>query len=159
MNGIQIVAEARVGNDPELREVSGTPVCNLSLAVTERKQNKQTNTWEDGTTTWLRGAVWGPMAHNVAVSITKGMNLSGESSMSITSICERGIMMSRACISDTCSTPSIIASASASIRLRSYAVWRSWISCSLSSGSRISSAPIRSSQVGLGESSINDGER
>jgi len=73
MNGIQIVAEARVGNDPELREVSGTPVCNLSLAVTERKQNKQTNTWEDGTTTWLRGAVWGPMAHNVAVSITKGM--------------------------------------------------------------------------------------
>ena len=55
--------------------------------------------------------------------------------------------------------PSIIASASASIRLRSYAVWRSWISCSLSSGSRISSAPIRSSQVGLGESSINDGER
>lgn len=73
MNGIQVVAEARVGNDPELREVSGTPVCNLSLAVTERKQNKQTGNWEDGGTTWLRGAVWGAMAANVAQSITKGM--------------------------------------------------------------------------------------
>ena len=28
--------------------------------------------------------------------------------MSITSICERGTMMSRACSSETCSTPSII---------------------------------------------------
>lgn len=73
MNGIQIVAEARVGNDPELREVSGTQVCNLSLAITERKLNKQTNQWEDGPTTWLRAAVWGAMANNVAVSVMKGM--------------------------------------------------------------------------------------
>jgi single-strand DNA-binding protein len=73
MNGIQAYAEARVGNDPELREVSGTPVCNVSLAVTERKQNKQTGNWEDGGTTWLRGAVWGAMAANVASSISKGM--------------------------------------------------------------------------------------
>lgn len=73
MNGIQVVAEARVGNDPELREVSGTPVCNLSLAVTERNKNKQTGQWEDGGTTWMRGAVWGAMAANVAQSIMKGM--------------------------------------------------------------------------------------
>lgn len=72
-NGIQIVAEARVGNDPELREVSGTPVCNVSLAVTERRQNKQTGQWEDGGTTWMRGAVWGSMAANVAQTLTKGM--------------------------------------------------------------------------------------
>lgn len=79
MNGIQIVAEARVGNDPELREVNGTAVCNLSLAVTERKQNKQTGQWEDAGTTWLRGAVWGAMASNVAVSILKGqlVNVTG----------------------------------------------------------------------------------
>jgi single-strand DNA-binding protein len=72
-NGIQIVAEARVGNDPELRDVSGTQVCNLSLAVTERKQNKQTQQWEDAATTWMRAAVWGPMGANVVQSITKGM--------------------------------------------------------------------------------------
>ena len=79
MNGIQIVAEARVGNDPELREVSGTPVCNISLAVTERKQNKQTQQWEDGPTTWLRAAVWGGMATNVAASVQKGqlVNVTG----------------------------------------------------------------------------------
>lgn len=79
MNGIQIQAEARIGNDPELKEVSGTPVCNLSLAVTERKQNKQTGSWEDGTTTWMRAAVWGPMASNVASSLLKGqlVNVTG----------------------------------------------------------------------------------
>jgi single-strand DNA-binding protein len=79
MNGIQVVAEARVGNDPELREVSGTPVCNLSLAVTERKQNKQSGQWEDGQTTWMRGAVWGAMAANVAASVVKGqlVNVTG----------------------------------------------------------------------------------
>jgi single-strand DNA-binding protein len=79
MNGIQIVAEARVGNDPELREVNGTAVCNISLGVTERKQNKQTQQWEDGQTTWLRAAVWGAMASNVAASVTKGqlVNVTG----------------------------------------------------------------------------------
>ena len=53
-----------------------------------------------------------------AVAITCGMNLSAGSLMSITSICARGIMMSRTCISETCSAPSIIDSASASSRLR-----------------------------------------
>ena len=54
-----------------------------------------------------------------ACSITKGINFSGESPMSITSIWERGIMISRACISETCITPSIMLSASESNRLRS----------------------------------------
>ena len=53
-----------------------------------------------------------------AVPITCGMNFSTGSLMSMTSICARGIMMSRTCISDTVSTPSIIDSASASSRLR-----------------------------------------
>jgi single-strand DNA-binding protein len=76
MNGIQMQAEAR---SEERREVSGTPVCNLSLAVTERKQNKQTGSWEDATTTWLRAAVWGAMASNVATSVMKGqlVNVTG----------------------------------------------------------------------------------
>ncbi len=52
-------------------------------------------------------------------SMTLGRNCSGGSWMSTTSICARGTMMSRACSSETCSTPSIMASASASIRLRS----------------------------------------
>jgi len=52
-----------------------------------------------------------------AVSMTKGMKTSGASLMSMTSICARGIMISPTRISDTCSTPSIIARASASIKL------------------------------------------
>ena len=66
-----------------------------------------------------------------------------------TSICARGIMMSRTVISDTCSTPSIIDSASASSSLRSNAPCRSSSSSSRSSGSRVRSADRRSSSVGL----------
>ncbi len=54
-----------------------------------------------------------------AVAMTCGMNLSGGSLMSMTSICARGIMTSRTLVSETWSAPSIIVSASASSRLRS----------------------------------------
>ena len=84
-----------------------------------------------------------------AVSRTNGMNSSGSSVTSITSICARGIMMSRAVISDTCSTPSIIDSASASSSWRSNAPCSSSTSCSRSSGSRIRNADRRSSRRGL----------
>ena len=69
-----------------------------------------------------------------------------------TSIWARGIMMSRTVISDTCSTPSIIDSASASSSLCSNAPCRSSSSSSRSSGSRVRKADSRSSKrrlVGL----------
>ena len=83
------------------------------------------------------------------VSSTSGMNSAGSSSIDTTSICARGIMMSRTVISDTCSTPSIIDSASASSSLRSKAPCRSSSSSSRSSGSRVRNADSRSSSVGL----------
>src|SRR5512146_390085 len=58
-------------------------------------------------------------------------------------------MMSRACISETCSTASIIARASASSRFRSNEECSSLISCSRSSGSRRISAESRSRSEGL----------
>src|SRR5258706_3055044 len=63
-------------------------------------------------------------------------------------------MMSRTCISETCSAPSIIDRASASRRFLSNAECSSLSSCSRSSGSRISSAESRSSKEGLSDSSM-----
>src|SRR5437879_3399513 len=89
-----------------------------------------------------------------AVAITCGMNLSGVSLTSIMSICARGTMMSRTCISETCSAPSIIDRASPSRRFLSKAECSSLSSCSRSSGSRMSSAESRSSSEGLFDSSM-----
>src|SRR5216117_2634604 len=89
-----------------------------------------------------------------AVAITCGMNLSGVSLMSIMSICARGTMMSRTCISETCKAPSIIDRASPSRRFLSKAECSSLSSCSRSSGSRMSSAESRSSSEGLLDSSM-----
>src|SRR6266480_373016 len=89
-----------------------------------------------------------------AVAITCGMNLSGVSLTSIMSICARGTMMSRTCISETCRAPSIIDRASPSRRFLSKAECSSLSSCSRSSGSRISSAERRSSSEGLFDSSM-----
>src|SRR6267378_6295808 len=89
-----------------------------------------------------------------AVAITCGMNLLGVSLTSIMSICARGTMMSRTCISDTCSAPSIIDRASPSRRFLAKAECNSLSSCSRSSGSRMSSAESRSSREGLFDSSM-----
>ena len=62
--------------------------------------------------------------------------------------------MSRTVISDTCSTPSIIESASASRSLCSNAPCRSSSSSSRSSGSRVRNADSRSSSVGLSALSL-----
>lgn len=65
-----------IGNliaDPELKYVgSGTPVANFTVASTPRNYNKQTDTWEDGETTFFNCAVWRDYAENVAESLTKG---------------------------------------------------------------------------------------
>src|SRR6266853_3932234 len=89
-----------------------------------------------------------------AVAITCGMNLSGVSLTSIMSTWARGTMMSRTCISETCSAPSIIDRASPSRRFLSKAECSSLSSCLRSSGSRISSAESRSSSEGLFDSSM-----
>ena len=106
---------------------------------------------------WRRGGTFSPQAYWLgkrAQSVKsvqpstymKGMNASGASLMSMTSICERGIIRSRARNSDTCNTPSIIDMASASSRLRSCASCSASSSSSRFSGSRKMNAVRRSSR-------------
>ncbi|MCY4726724.1 single-stranded DNA-binding protein [Nocardioides sp. STR2] len=68
-----------VGNltdDPELRFTpSGKPVANMTVASTPRTFDRQTNEWVDGTTLFLRLAVWGQAAENVAESLVKGQQV------------------------------------------------------------------------------------
>src|SRR5256714_9895486 len=82
-----------------------------------------------------------------AVDITRGMKVSTGSLMSMKSTWARGIMMSRTCISETVSAPSMIDSASASSRFLEYAERKSCTSCSRSFGSRMMSAERRASRL------------
>lgn len=65
-----------VGNltaDPELRYVgSGIPVADFTVASTPRTFDRNTNSWKDGETFFLRCTVWREYAENVAESLTKG---------------------------------------------------------------------------------------
>ena len=65
-----------VGNltaDPELRYVgSGIPVADFTVASTPRTFDRNTNSWKDGETLFLRCTVWRDYAENVAESLTKG---------------------------------------------------------------------------------------
>ena len=67
-----------VGNltrDPELRfSQNGSPRCTLGIAVNKRWLNKQTNDWEERTS-FFNVIVWGPMAENVAATMSKGMRV------------------------------------------------------------------------------------
>jgi single-strand DNA-binding protein len=59
--------------DPELRFTpGGAAVANVNIAFNSRRKNKQTDEWEDGDTTFLRGSIWKDYAENVAESLTKG---------------------------------------------------------------------------------------
>lgn len=59
--------------DPELRFTpSGLAVANVNIAFNSRKKNQQTNEWEDGDTTFLRGSIWKEYAEHVAETLTKG---------------------------------------------------------------------------------------
>lgn len=59
--------------DPELRFTpSGAAVANITVAHTPRKFNRDTEEWEDGETTFVRGSIWRGYAENVAESLSKG---------------------------------------------------------------------------------------
>jgi len=65
-----------IGNltdDPELRFTpSGAAVANFTVASTPRTFKRETNTWEDGDTLFLRCSIWRQAAENVAESLTRG---------------------------------------------------------------------------------------
>ena len=56
---------ARIGRDAEVRDASGTSVCNLSLAFNARVKNERVTTWVDG-------SLWGRQAESLAAYLTKG---------------------------------------------------------------------------------------
>lgn len=68
-----------IGNltsDPELRFTpSGSAVANFTVASTPRTFDKNSNSWVDGETLFLRAAIWKEAAENVAESLTKGMRV------------------------------------------------------------------------------------
>jgi len=68
-----------VGNltdDPELRFTpSGAAVANFTVASTPSIFNRQTSSWEDGETLFLRCSIWRQAAENVAESLQRGMRV------------------------------------------------------------------------------------
>lgn len=69
-----ISAVARVGGEPELRFTNtGKAVCSLRLVFSKRRQNPQTNEWEDAGTLWVNATAWDQLGENIAESgIAKG---------------------------------------------------------------------------------------
>lgn len=62
--------------DPEIRALpSGATVTNVVIAANERKYNKETQQYENGSSTILRGTLWRQYAENVANSLRKGDNV------------------------------------------------------------------------------------
>lgn len=66
----RVILVGNVGTDVEVRYVkSGTAVCNLRLAVTERV--KDGDSWKDETT-WLDVVTWAKLAENCGQYLKKG---------------------------------------------------------------------------------------
>ncbi|MBJ7280507.1 MAG: single-stranded DNA-binding protein [Rhodoluna sp.] len=70
---LTITVVGNLANDPELRNTnSGIAFVGLNVASTPRTYNRNTSTWEDGETVWVRCTAWRDVADNVARSLTKG---------------------------------------------------------------------------------------
>lgn len=70
-----------IGNitqDIELRSTqAGKAFCGVTVAVNDRRRNRQTGEMEDGPTWFARGTLWGEMAEHVAQSLGKGSRVIG----------------------------------------------------------------------------------
>ena len=71
LNQINLIGN--VGQDPELRDVNGTAVVNLSLATTDRYKDKSGNPVES--TQWHRVTFWGKPAEIISEYVHKGSKL------------------------------------------------------------------------------------
>ena len=68
----KVILVGNLGKDPELRTTnSGSPVCNFSIATTERWKNNESGNWEERTE-WHNIVVWGRQAENCNQYLTKG---------------------------------------------------------------------------------------
>lgn len=67
-----------VTQDIELRFTqAGKAFCGVTVAVNDRRRNRQTGEMEDGPTWFARGTLWGDMAENVSQSLGKGSRVIG----------------------------------------------------------------------------------
>lgn len=70
---VNITVVGNLADDPELRYTQGgIAVVSVRVGSTPRTYNKNTSTWEDGETVWMRCTAWREVAENVAQSLTKG---------------------------------------------------------------------------------------
>lgn len=68
----QVTVVGNLTRDPELRfTATGAAVASFGLAWNKRKQNRQTNEWED-IPSYFDVTVWQGLAENVAASLTRG---------------------------------------------------------------------------------------
>ena len=68
----KIIIVGYLGRDPELRYTpSGTPVCDFSMATTERKGKRDGGEGEE-MTTWFRVSMWGRQAEVANQYLQKG---------------------------------------------------------------------------------------
>jgi len=71
---IQITVVGNLTADPELRFTpAGKPVVNFVVACSDRKFDKDSNTWVEGSTTFITCTAWNKQAENIAESLQKGM--------------------------------------------------------------------------------------
>ena len=59
--------------EPDLKMLpSGVAVVSLNIACNDRKYNRETKSFEDGSTTYVRATLWREYAEHVAESLHKG---------------------------------------------------------------------------------------
>lgn len=73
---IQLTVVGNLTTDPELRfTANGKAVVNFVVACSDRKWDKETNTYTEGNTVFMNCTAWNKVAENVAESLQKGMQV------------------------------------------------------------------------------------
>lgn len=68
-----VTLTGRIGQDPELKfGNNGKAIARFSVVTSRRVLNRDTNEWSDEDTTWWNCTAFGPLAENVAESLTSG---------------------------------------------------------------------------------------
>lgn len=69
----QVTLTGRIGQDPELKfGNNGKAIARFSVVTSRRVLNRDTNEWSDEDTTWWNCTAFGPLAENIAESLTSG---------------------------------------------------------------------------------------
>lgn len=74
----KVIVSGNIGQEPEMRSTaSGMPVLEFSIAVNDRRKNKQSGEWEDYTN-WVSCTMFGARAESVSRYLTKGSKVAIE---------------------------------------------------------------------------------